>query len=88
MFDKIKAKFGSGGGFDANTYLKITPAGADALQKEEISSLKQVAILDVLNEHSPKTLHAISKDAGININETRNEVSKLRQGHLVEIVED
>ncbi|MCK9369856.1 hypothetical protein M0R04_08130 [Candidatus Dojkabacteria bacterium] len=88
MFDKLKSRFGSGSSFAANTYIRITQEGTDALAKEEISSAKQVSILDVLQEHSPQTIHSVSKGTGISINDTMTEITKLRSGKMVQLVED
>ncbi len=89
MFDKLKSKFGGGSSFDANTQVRITQEGADAVVKDQIASTKQRDIMNILYEHSPKSLSTLSKESQINnVSVTREEVAKLKQAKLLQLVED
>ncbi len=88
MFDKLKSRFGGHSDFEANTYVRITQEGADAVEKDQIASIKQFSILATLHEHSPESLSSLSKKSQVSINDTKDELVKLKKARLVQLVED
>jgi hypothetical protein len=74
--------------FDSATMISITEGGKAALNSEVVKNINQYAILSSLDQHSPRSLSDLSKEAQQNINQTKREIMTLKRQKMVATVGD